>query len=77
LRYRDTGLYGPSLAEVVAVEIDRAGAVPVLRDAPQPLRLAGTVVALDGVEQKVQAAGAELIPVTVSSRNDVFPATFT
>jgi hypothetical protein len=38
------------------VGIDQGGTV--LRDALEPLRLAGTVVALDGVEREVQAAGA-------------------
>ena len=45
---RDAGLFGPALAEVVAVGVDEGGAV--LRDALQPLRLAGAVLALDGVE---------------------------
>ena len=45
---RDAGFFGPALAEVVAVGAGEGGAV--LRDALQPLRLAGAVLALDGVE---------------------------
>jgi len=53
---RDTGLFCPALAGVVAVGVDEGG--PVLRDALQPLGLAGPVVALDGVQGQAQAAGA-------------------
>jgi hypothetical protein len=42
---RDAGLFCPALAEVAAVRVDESGAV--LRDALQPLRLAGAVIALD------------------------------
>ena len=45
---RDSGLLGAALAEVVPVRVNQGGAV--LRDALQPLRLAGAVIALDGVE---------------------------
>ena len=53
---RDAGFFGPALAEVVAVGVDEGG--PVLRDALQPLGLAGAVVALDRVQRQAQAAGA-------------------
>src|SRR5262252_5662131 len=52
----DAGLCCPALAEVVAVGVDEGGLV--LRDALQPLRFAGPVVALDGVQGQAQAAGA-------------------
>jgi hypothetical protein len=41
---------------VIAVGVDEGGAVS--REALQPLWLAGAVVALDGVEREVKAAGA-------------------
>ena len=53
---RDPGLFGAALAQVVAVGVDEGG--PVLRDALQPLGLAGPVVALDRVQGQAQAAGA-------------------
>jgi hypothetical protein len=53
---RDAGFLGPAFAEVVAVRVDEGGTV--FRDALQPARLAGAVIALDGVEREVQAAGA-------------------
>src|SRR5206468_12505299 len=47
----------------------------VLRDALQPLRLAGAVVALDGVEREVQAAGAvEQANVAGTQFVDLLPA---
>jgi hypothetical protein len=52
----DAGLFGPALAQVVPVGIDEGG--PVLRDVLHPLRIAGPVVALDGVQRQVQTAGA-------------------
>ena len=52
----DAGLFCPPLAQVVAVGVDEGG--PVLRDALQPLGLAGPVVALDRVQGQAQAAGA-------------------
>ena len=70
---RDAGLFGPALAEVVAVGVDEGG--PVLRDALQPLRFAGAVVALDGVEREVQAAGAlEQAHVPGAQVVDLLPA---
>jgi hypothetical protein len=70
---RDSGLFGPALAEVVAVGVDEGGAV--LRDALQPLRLAGAVIALDGVEREVQAAGAlEQAHVPGTQLADLLPA---
>src|ERR1700758_2110358 len=70
---QDAGLFGPALAEVVAVGVDEGGAV--LRDALQPLRLAGAVVALDGVEREVQAAGAlEQAHVLGAQFADLLPA---
>jgi hypothetical protein len=52
----DAPLFRPPLAEVVAVGAGKGGLV--LRDAVQPLRLAGPVVALDRVQGQAQAAGA-------------------
>jgi hypothetical protein len=47
----------------------------VLRDALQPLRLAGAVIALDGVEREVQAAGAlEQAHVPGAQLVDLLPA---
>jgi hypothetical protein len=70
---RDAGLFCPALAEVVAVGADESRAV--LRDALQPLWFAGTVVALDGVEREVQAAGAlEQAHVPGTQLVDLLPA---
>src|SRR5215467_16122551 len=52
---RDAWLLCPAFSQVVTVGVDEGG--PVFRDTLQPLRLAGPVVALDGVEREVQAAG--------------------
>jgi hypothetical protein len=70
---RDSGLAGPALAQVVAMGVDEGGAV--FRDALQPLRFAGPVVALDGVEREVQAAGAvEQADVSGTQLVDLLPA---
>ena len=70
---RDAGFLGAALAEVVAVGVDEGG--PVLRDALQPLGLAGPVIALDGVHGQPQAAGAlEQAQVMRAQLVDLLPA---
>jgi hypothetical protein len=70
---RNPRLLGPAFAQVVAVGVDEGR--PVFRDALQPLRFAGAVVALDGVEGEVQAAGAaEQTDILGAQFVDLLPA---
>ncbi len=53
---RDGGVLGPAFAQVLAVGVDEPGTV--LGDAEHPLGPIGSRIAFDGVQGKLQAAGA-------------------
>jgi hypothetical protein len=70
---RGSRLLGAALAEVVAVRVDEGGAV--LRDALQPLGLAGPVVTFDRVQRDIQSAGALQQPDALAPQVvDLLPA---